>query len=97
MKKLKFPELRQAHDWDCGASAIQSVLAYYGIDVSEEVIIKLAKTNEEGTSPAEMKVALKKYGLDAKDGKMTIGDIKKYLDKGIPVILLVQAWTDKKI
>jgi predicted double-glycine peptidase len=35
MTELKgFPELRQASGYDCGASALQSVLAYYGIAVA---------------------------------------------------------------
>jgi len=40
MKILDFPELRQTFNYDCGAKALQSVLAYYGIDIREEEIIK---------------------------------------------------------
>lgn len=94
---LKFPEFRQAYDWDCGAAAIQSILAYYGIDEREGKIIKLAGTNQKtGTPTSGLKLVVKKYGLDCKAGKMTIEGIKKYLDKKIPVIVLLQAWTKKK-
>ena len=96
MKLLKFPELRQSFDWDCGASVIQSVLVYYGIDIPEEALIKLAGTTKCGTPITKIKATFKKYGLNFKAGKMTVDDIKKYLDKKIPVILLVQAWSGKK-
>lgn len=96
MKILKFPELQQAYCWDCGANAMQSILAYYNIDVREQIVMKLAKTTKSGTPISGMKKVVKKYGLNFKASKMTIEDIKKYLDKKIPVILLVQAWPDKK-
>lgn len=96
MKILKFPELRQTYCWDCGANAMQSVLVYYGIDIREQITMKLAKTTRSGTPILGMKKVAKEYGLDFEAGKMTIEDIKKYLDKNIPVILLVQAWSDKK-
>ena len=96
MKIFKFPELRQAHCWDCGANAIQSVLAYYGVDVCEDIIMKLAGTNRNGTPISGVKMVARKYNFDVKSGKMTIDDVKRYIDKKIPVILLVQAWTNKK-
>lgn len=50
MKKLILPKLRQTYPFDCGAKALQSVLAYYGVFVREDKIIKLAKTNKDGTN-----------------------------------------------
>jgi ABC-type bacteriocin/lantibiotic exporter with double-glycine peptidase domain len=56
MKKiLDFPTLRQMDEYDCGASAMQSVLDYYGIDVGENNIIRLAKNKKSGTSTAGLK------------------------------------------
>ncbi|MFH1314813.1 MAG: cysteine peptidase family C39 domain-containing protein [Candidatus Uhrbacteria bacterium] len=95
MKTLKFSELRQTYNWDCGANAIQSVLAYYGIDVRESIVMKIAGTTRGGTPISGIKKVVKKYGLKQKSGKMEIDDIKQYLDNEIPVILLVQAWTEK--
>jgi ABC-type bacteriocin/lantibiotic exporter with double-glycine peptidase domain len=96
MKTLKFPELHQVYNWDCGASAMQSVLTYWGFDVREEVIMKVAKTSSRGTPIVGMKAVAKKFGLVVKSGTMTIGDIKKFLDRKIPVVLLIQAWSGKK-
>lgn len=96
MKTLKFPELRQVYHWDCGANAIQSVLVYYGFDIREDVIMELANTNKRGTPIKGINIVAKKYNLSIKSGKMTIDDVKKYIDKKTPVILLVQAWTKTK-
>lgn len=96
MRIRNFPESRQTFKWDCGANAMQSVLAYYGIDVGEKAIIKLAGSNfRNGTTVNGMKAVAKKYNFKFKAGKMTADDIKKYLDKKIPVILLLQAWANK--
>ncbi|MBU4308385.1 MAG: hypothetical protein KJ566_01155, partial [Nanoarchaeota archaeon] len=51
MKKiLKFPFSRQCYNYDCGANAMKSILDYYGIDIREEKIIKIAKTTRAGTN-----------------------------------------------
>jgi len=96
MKILKFPELRQTYEYDCGAIATQAVLAYYSVDLGEQTIMKMAGTQKSGTPIAGLKKVFKKYGLSFEAGQMTIEDVKKYIDKKIPVILLLQAWADEK-
>jgi len=97
MKLLKFPQLQQSFDYDCGAKALQAVLAYYGIEVSEGSIMQQAKTNpKNGTEIKNIIKTAKKYCLKCKSKKMTIKEIKKFIDQGIPVILVLQAWTEKK-
>jgi ABC-type bacteriocin/lantibiotic exporter with double-glycine peptidase domain len=91
-----FPELRQAYEYDCGATALQSVLIYYGFDVCEGKIIKMAKTNKEGTQPEEILKVLKKFKLKAKlISPLSLEDLKKFLNNGWPVIILLQAWANK--
>lgn len=93
MKIISFPELRQTFEYDCGANALQSVLSFYGIDVREEILIKQIGTNKSGSSIKNIGKTAGKYGLKTKAGKMTVEDIKKYINKKIPVILLLQAWS----
>ena len=93
---LNFPELRQTYEYDCGASALQSVLVYFGIKKREEILIKEAKTSKKGTSVDNLEKTLKKYKLKFDSMEMSIKDIKNYIEKGIPVILLVQAWGKSK-
>ena len=93
---LDFPRLRQVHKYDCGAIVTQAILEYYGFDVREDKIIKIAKTNRKGTSPKGIIRILRKYKLKPKIHKFTIEQVKKFISRGHPVILLVQAWTDKQ-
>ncbi len=89
-----FPELRQTYDYDCGATALQSVLAYYGIDAREDQVMHVAKTTETGTNPQNMALAIEHYGLTPEAREMTLADVTGFIKRGIPVIILLQAWTE---
>lgn len=97
MPILKFPESRQTYSYDCGAKAVQAVLIYYGIDVDESTIFKIAGTSEKGTSIKGIENVIKKYKLKSTIKEMTIEDLKGYVLKKIPVIILVQAWPIEKV
>jgi len=96
MKILPFPRLRQAYDYDCGATVAEAVLIYYGLNIMEGILMRVAKTTKLGTPPKGIMKTIKKYGLKYKAGRFTIEEVKRNIDKKIPVILLLQAWTDKK-
>lgn len=93
---LEFPEDRQTYSYDCGAKVTQAVLAYYGIDVREDKIMKLVGTTRAGTAIKGIVKTFHKFGLKCKVSKLNINHIKKSIDKKIPVILVLQAWTEKK-
>ena len=94
---LDIPCLRQAFDYDCGAVVLQAVLAYYGIEIREDKLIKMAGTSKKkGTNPAAMVKVLKKYGLEIEEGEMTMNEIKNFLKNKVPVIIFIQAWINKK-
>lgn len=98
MKTLDFPKLRQTYDYDCGAKALQSILVYYGIEVSEDILIEHANTNEEvGTLSKDILIVLKKYHLHYDQRKMTVEDLKEYILKNIPVMILLQAWSEEPV
>ncbi len=97
MKILEFPQLRQTYSYDCGANAVQSVLAYYGHDIRADKIMKLAGTTKKiGTLIEGIKNVLRKYDLNFRAGRMSISKIKKSIEKGLPVILALQAWSKNK-
>ncbi len=96
MKILNFPEFRQTYNYDCGANAIQTVLAYYGFDVSENKIMEMAGTTKKGTSASGIKKVIKKYRLKYESGTMNLSKLRDYIDKKIPVIIPLQAWTEDK-
>lgn len=94
-KILDFPELLQTDIWDCGASALQGVLLYYGIKVLTSDLIRLLKTNEnDGTSLQSIKDTLETYRLKYNGQEMTTTILKEYIDLKIPVMLLLQAWAE---
>jgi len=96
MKTITLPQLRQTYSYDCGAKALQSILVYYGIKVREDHIIKSAGTSINGTSIQGIIKVANKHGLKTDSRQMTINDIKEYIKQNIPVILVLQAWTEKK-
>ena len=95
-KLIMFPNLRQAHSWDCGATIVESMLQFYGFDVRADEALKALKTDKNGTDIGEIKEFLKKKGLKVWAGTATIDDVKASIDKGLPCILCVQAYPDKK-
>ncbi len=94
---LKFPELRQDFDYDCGPKALQAVFSYYGIEVKAKQIRKKAKTTKQnGTLVEGMVKTIRGYGLKCISKPMEPKMVKAFIQRKIPVILLLQAWTKKK-
>jgi len=97
MKLLNFPSFKQTFKYDCGAKVTEAVLDYYGIDMLESEIMKLEGTNcKKGTDIEGVLNVLKQHGLDCKCEKMSVEKVKEFIDLGVPVIMVVQAWTVKK-
>lgn len=94
MKKiLEFPTVRQTYEHDCGAAALQLVLAYYGIDDRVDSLMELTgTTKKDGTPISGILRVLKKNGLKVVSKKMTIIEVQRFIDKKVPVIMALQAW-----
>lgn len=94
VRELAVPDVRQATDYTCSASALQAVLAYYGVEQREDELARqLGATPEDGAPPeAIVRVALA-HGLTAakRDG-MVIDDLAREIAAGNPVIVELQAW-----
>lgn len=101
IKILTFPEARQSTNFSCGASSVQAVLYYYGIDIREDKLIKIfdAQSTDivhSGIDPDTLKERLEQqWGLKVKMGTMSLEEVKSYIDKDIPVILGIQAWRNE--
>jgi predicted double-glycine peptidase len=78
---------RQTFDFDCGAKALQTVMAYYGIDIREDELIKELGTGKDGTRVDKIISFAEERGfrVEARQG-WTLRDVKHYIDKGHPVI-----------
>ncbi len=94
MKLLEFPMFRQASPNDCGVIAAQAVLAYFGINLRADYIIKEAGTSTSGTSVDGIIKVLQDAGLQCDGRVLTIEEIKTSIDQGNPVIVVLQAWCE---
>ena len=92
---IDFPNVRQIYDYDCGASAVQAVLWYYGYDIREDKILKDLETEKlDGTKISEIVDYFKEKHFSVWNGSGSIEKLKELLYKKIPVIILLQAWND---
>lgn len=96
---VRVPLCRQSTDYTCGVTALQSVLGFYGDEFRESVLIEALKANaKDGTefknmvSFAKARSYLVKTKFDC-----SLASLKKFIDRKIPVICLIQAWPDKKV
>jgi len=87
---------RQTFDFDCGAKALQTVMAYYGIDIREDELFKELGTGKDGIRVDKMISVAEARGfrVEARQG-WTLREVKRYIDEGHPVIVLLQAWADR--
>jgi predicted double-glycine peptidase len=98
-KIIQVPLCRQATEYTCGVAALQSIFAFYGEDIREELLAKQLGSNEKnGTSHKNIAKLAKAKGYEVNITEQTsIEKLKSILNKGNPVICLIQAWAEKKV
>lgn len=97
LRLLDFPSLRQSRVYSCGAAVVQAMLMYYGDDKRENELVEDLNTNRKGTWIKNIVKFFKNRGFKIKHGEeYSIDDIKKFIDKKIPVIIALQAWPEKE-
>jgi uncharacterized protein len=90
------PDVRQSTVYSCGASVLQAVFQYYGIESREDALMKECRTTAAlGTQPEPMMKAARARGLQAtlKEG-LTLNSLESAVWRKIPVICAIQAWAD---
>lgn len=93
------PLTRQATDYTCGVGVTQSMLMYYGDEYMEgELAQELKADPNEGTSYHNISNFAKANGYKVNIMKnMTIEQLKTTVDAKKPVIVLLQAWSEKPV
>jgi len=93
---IDIPSGRQTFDFDCGAKALQLVMAYYGLDIREDELFKELKPDQHGVPVNNLIATAEKYGFEvvASSG-VSLETVKDYVDQDQPVIVLVQAWAER--
>lgn len=92
------PPSNQKYFYSCGASSVKSVFNYWGIYVRSEndILHQLKPKLNVGIRPMMIKKIAENNNLncDMITG-MSIRNLKKFVQDGIPVICSIQAWKDK--
>jgi predicted double-glycine peptidase len=96
VKLLPVPDVRQSTTYSCGAATFQAVISYWGTDYREGTIMEMLGSSEtSGTEPDAMVRAAHKLGLRAKIAEnLTLQDLENSIQKGVPVIVAIQAWVE---
>ncbi len=91
------PLSRQASDYTCGVGVTQSMMMYYGDEYMEGELAKELKADpNEGTAYSNISKFVKENGYSVNITKnMTLDELKKSIDNKKPVIVLLQAWSEK--
>jgi len=90
------PDVRQSTTFSCGASVLQAILFYYGIEMREDALMEAARTTEAyGTHPEDILRVAREQGLRAelREG-LALSDLEAAAARGVPVVVALQAWTD---
>lgn len=96
---IRVPMTRQATDYTCGVAAVQSVFGYYGEEIREDVLSKELKADpKDGTKYEEIVSLAKSKGFAVQvHTNMRFEALTRLLDQRKPVIVLIQAWSEKPV
>jgi predicted double-glycine peptidase len=91
-------QTRQSTEYSCGASALRSVLSYWGKQVDEAELMKLLGTSEDvGTYPEDIVRGARALGFDAEAvDNLTLEAVEKFTATGSPMIALGQVWRSRR-
>jgi ABC-type bacteriocin/lantibiotic exporter with double-glycine peptidase domain len=77
-------------DYQCGPASLAIVLNFWGIDVSpDDIAREIFSRTARGTLNIDMVLYANKMGLDTAQYRGNKEDLKKNIDSGFPVIVLV--------
>jgi ABC-type bacteriocin/lantibiotic exporter with double-glycine peptidase domain len=94
-KQFYIPDIFQNTDYDCGVECVQAILAFYGVDYTEFQLEKLLKVSRKnGTKIKSIVEFFRRRKYKVKCGQFTFDDLKKFIHRNTPVIILIQAWKD---
>ena len=97
--KVPLPDTCQQTDFTCGASCFQAIAGYFGViptDWDEDDLRSLMGiASDVGAHPHNIMAGITYFGLRRKQiWPMTDTELFRFLDRGIPVMMMLQAWRD---
>ena len=99
-KFIDVPNLRQYGDYTCGTTCVQMLMNYLYPQIGDKNLSTyendLGTTAENGTSPQQIYDYFKSQGVDVeKKENISIEELISLIDSGDPVMICIQAWSDK--
>lgn len=86
---LPVPHIKQQHSADCLAACAAMALAYYGVNVTYERLLRLLKVRSFGAAGQNLRY-LTALGVEVLYREGTIEELKTHLQNGYPCIALVR-------
>ncbi len=88
----------QWYDFDCGVTIAYSILKYFNIKVTYEIVLKASKVCPvDGLKPQKLINLLTKFGLNVQmENHKNIRFLKTQINTNKPVIVLIQARKEYK-
>lgn len=83
---LPYPHRSQGFDYDCGATAVLTVLHYYGININEQGVFDAVGTDKDGTSNEGIEEGMRKLGVKY-ENVHSLADIDSHIEQGHPVVI----------
>jgi len=97
--KIWLPDVQQRTHFSCGAAVVHSICSYYGLGLPShyDYFTHLETDEEYGTPPHKISNYLNQIGISAKvQSDMSVKDVCQNVQKGKPVILVLQAYGNPK-
>lgn len=96
--KIDLPNTFQLQDYTCGPAALMAIFAYYGVGPVEEWDLEKAmRITKAGTDPVHLVRAAKLYRMRYREFRgMRIADVVRSLDARRPVLIMLQAWGERR-
>jgi predicted double-glycine peptidase len=96
---LYTPLVSQLRDYTCGVAVVRSVFKAHGrVESEADLLAPLGASEDTGVSyrMIERLARAKGYSCDHREG-MTVGEVKETIRGGVPVIVMLQAWGNRRM
>lgn len=85
---LKVPYFKQDKGNTCGPASLQMVLAYKGKRTSEDKLVRLMDTNENGSTHRSLVESVRKHGFRCREkSESSVEDLRTAIDEDNPPIV----------
>ena len=94
--KIPLPDIQQPNGYSCGAAALMAIASYYhrGPHDIQAFETLLGTTPEEGTDYRKIVACARQLDLQVEvQVGMSLGRLKSWLNRGVPVICSIQAYS----